>query len=339
MRDRRSLWIGAALVAVWLPGIAAAATVVPVDCAAGQRIQAALDGAPAGELVVEVRGMCEENVVVERNNVTLLGADAAADGVRAPAGSTLNPNAAVTVRDAHHVRLEHLTLTGGAYGLVVRRASDTVTVKDLRITGNTRWGVSLDGGSLFFTDTTVSGNPTGGLYVARGLVNCYTCQITNNTGIGSRGLFVGEGTLSMIDSTVKGSAIGLELDAHASAVVDRSTVSGTSRAVSAFNSVASLYSGWLDGGVYLNGGRLNLVGMTQLAAPYGNTVTSGGFMELRTAGTVKTKLVGTTRVDRFSHGSATGAILETLQCVTGADLWCDAATTAAAASCNLCRRP
>src|SRR5712691_11791438 len=81
---------------------------VRVDCDRGERIRAALRRS-ADELVIEVRGMCDEDVLVERDKVTLHGASPDRDGIR----STLSgAHAALMLRRSHDVVVENLKLTG-----------------------------------------------------------------------------------------------------------------------------------------------------------------------------------------------------------------------------------
>lgn len=76
----------------------------------------------ADDLVVEIKGLCEENVVVNRERVTLRGTNPASDGIRAAALDT--PGSFALLVRSSYVRIENLKITGGqTYGLVISHTS------------------------------------------------------------------------------------------------------------------------------------------------------------------------------------------------------------------------
>ena len=81
-----------------------------VDCDKGDSINKAL-GEKADELIIKIKGMCQEHVVIERDNVTLLGSDPAVDGIKGPIGDP-EAIALVELRQTADVRLENLMITG-----------------------------------------------------------------------------------------------------------------------------------------------------------------------------------------------------------------------------------
>ncbi|MGH7129777.1 MAG: hypothetical protein ACREIV_14500, partial [Planctomycetaceae bacterium] len=78
-----------------------------VDCQERGSLQEAVDKSESGALI-EVRGICAENVVVIRKDLLLRGADPAADGVRGPAAGS----ASLRVRQGTVV-IENLSFSGG----------------------------------------------------------------------------------------------------------------------------------------------------------------------------------------------------------------------------------
>ena len=62
---------------------AAATKTINVDCTKGDSVQEAIDK-NSGAIVVEIRGVCIENVRVENRDVTLHGLSAASDGLQSP---------------------------------------------------------------------------------------------------------------------------------------------------------------------------------------------------------------------------------------------------------------
>jgi hypothetical protein len=92
---------------------------VAVDCTRGDTINKALTKLPkksSTETVIEIRGICEESVLVRRlENVTLRGIDPAEDGIswEVADGRPLFPyNSALMIADSYSVRIENLMLTG-----------------------------------------------------------------------------------------------------------------------------------------------------------------------------------------------------------------------------------
>ncbi|MBI2835747.1 MAG: hypothetical protein HYX76_15105, partial [Acidobacteria bacterium] len=76
---------------------------VKVKCAQGDSINKAIGQHPNAEsLVVEISGMCSENVVVTRDRVTLRGTDPAGDGIQAALNAS-QIDAALWVKGAHLV--------------------------------------------------------------------------------------------------------------------------------------------------------------------------------------------------------------------------------------------
>lgn len=80
-----------------------------VRCDHGDRIQRILSRNPADELRIEVRGLCAEDVLIERDRVTLFGDDPEEDGI---VGTGRSPNAVLIRGDVFDIRIENLTLRG-----------------------------------------------------------------------------------------------------------------------------------------------------------------------------------------------------------------------------------
>ncbi|HSD51422.1 MAG TPA: hypothetical protein VLG48_08440, partial [Candidatus Methylomirabilis sp.] len=92
---------------------------VEVDCTKGKTIAKALErGNEDKPLVVVVQGICSENVVIDRDDVTLQG-NSSGDGV-----TGLDPTKdTILIDGARRVVLERLTVTGGKNGIVGRRGA------------------------------------------------------------------------------------------------------------------------------------------------------------------------------------------------------------------------
>lgn len=108
-----------------------------INCNKGESINKALAKSRGGaSLVLEISGVCHENVVITSDRVTLRGADPAADGIAAVENAEF-VDAAVWVKGAHLVALENLKLTGGFGGLLATDVSTPrLRVTNCRLEGN-----------------------------------------------------------------------------------------------------------------------------------------------------------------------------------------------------------
>ena len=128
------------------PSSAQKSKTIKVDCSKGQSINKALED-KADELIIEISGMCEENVLVERHNVTLRGGDPAGDGIRAVDEG--DDDVALTIAGTLNVAVENLRLTGGERGLTVNNViRGSVHVRNCNVEGNSRMGLKLEGGGI-----------------------------------------------------------------------------------------------------------------------------------------------------------------------------------------------
>ncbi len=125
---------------------------VDVDCAAGDTIAHAL-ARPADELIVHVAGVCVEDVVVERDRVTLRGITPDATIQGDPA----SPGAAVLIRGVSRVDLQDLVVTGGeAIGVQLLRNAEA-RLRRVRIVEVPQIGLALsENSSVLLNDTVIS---------------------------------------------------------------------------------------------------------------------------------------------------------------------------------------
>lgn len=155
---------------------------VRVDCTRGQSINEAMTKKPkAYSLIVEISGMCRENVVVTRDRVTLRGTDPAGDGIQAEENTDLT-DPTLWVRGAGLVNVENLTLTGGFSGLLATNANlPLIQVTNSRLVGNSNFGIQLENSLVNATDTTFEGpvnSVPAGIFMASRL-GCLRCTFTS----------------------------------------------------------------------------------------------------------------------------------------------------------------
>ena len=117
------------------PGEGGGAMNVPVNCGAGETVNAALAQGTdrSGRLFISIHGVCHESVTINRDDVILMGGGAPDDGLAVPTASSYP----LGVAGGQRVELRQLTLQGGGYGLLVSQGA-AVTGAGLRITG-ARW--------------------------------------------------------------------------------------------------------------------------------------------------------------------------------------------------------
>ena len=218
-----------------------------VDCTQGQSIQSVLDKA-TGPVVIDVRGICQENVLIEGKTVTLRGLDPATDGIQGIPASP-PPSATLVIRFAE-VTIENLSISNGpANG--VRVESSTVVLENCDLLGNVGAGLVVRG---------------------PGFTLCRACDLASNTGFAASA--TNGGMLSLHDSTVTGPA-GLrstldgsyaDIDCATSNTLHACNLSVSGRALWAVGGgTAALYSaGTFDGRVQaFDRGHVFLLGASQ----------------------------------------------------------------------------
>ena len=125
-------------IALAAPASAARTLTWTVDCARGQSISRALEHAPPGlKLALIVRGSCNENVRIDRDDVTLKGDPATGATVNGP--SATSPTIDIA---ANRITIDWLTVTGGGSGINIYGASN------VRIGNSIIRNTGLDGISI-----------------------------------------------------------------------------------------------------------------------------------------------------------------------------------------------
>lgn len=330
---------------------------VVVDCAKGESVQAAIDkGSPP--LVVEVRGVCHENVSLRGKEVTLRGIDPATDGIQG-VETTPPALAALTVFYVDGAAIENLSISGGP-AIGVATWFSHVTMTNVRVVGNGATGVHVSSSSLLAASaSTVSQNGGHGINVQRGgtlagsaltvaenalrgitvssptFNSCTGCTVTGNgrfAGGSSQG-----GVLTFLDSVVGG---GDGLVSNLGGYVDIDCVSaGTGQpcgltasrfAVVAFlgGHAALFAAGDFSGSVLADDrGHVFYFGARQLAGE--NIVTAFGTLWATpfqaAPGVFHQSHLGETHVDGFARALLDGeTVVEgDIHCDRAGDVWLD----------------
>lgn len=311
-------------------------------------------------LIIDISGICHEDVDIRRDNVTLIGTDRDLDGIRAV--DTEDPfGAAVRVRDARSVRLENLQITGGTFtGLEVQDTLGRNDVVNCRIEANGSRGIHIVSSFLFITDTVIRGNGTT-VGLGRGLqvgfassFSCDGCTIENNhPGGNDVGIYaLRGGTGSVFNGSTVSARYALVTDAAGLVTCTDSALTAEpfDDGFGPFGFVA-----WADTGsrIFLRNcaldgslraereSRIEVQGSAQSAntSVFGNEVLRDSQLEVRPRAGIPSSLVGTTVFREFSTGVFRTGPAGDLVCEGGSDAICDAGVTGSSSGCGFCPLP
>lgn len=318
----------------YAPAGTAGAKTVAVDCTIGQKIQAAIDRED-GPLVVDVHGICDENVNIVRKNVTLRGVDPLTDGID---GVVADPQfAALRLRYVEFALVQNLTIRNGPVA-GISAAFSTVILQNCRITGHAGQGVAVSQGTILdATGTTISQNGGQGVSVqTASRLFCHGCDVTGNGGFAAAG--INGGVISLLNSVVTGQRGLSSIDSYVDidCVSEKSEhpcgLTVTGRAGQAFSEgvVAFFGAGDFTGQVEAgDGGTVHLLGARQLAGaepgqgPTANNVGRFGKLIAAEESGLQSQLFGTTNVSDFGRllllNSTT--LAGSIQCGSAGDAW------------------
>lgn len=327
---------------------------VKVDCTKGQSINAALaSDSKAQGLIVEISGLCHENVVVTRDRVTLRGSDPANDGIEALENTDIT-DAALWVRGATLFTVENLRLTGGFSGLLATNANlPNIQLTNCRLAGNTAFGLQLENSLAVATDTTfdsaVGTGAGAGVFISSRLA-CNHCTFTTPgpsssmivihsiASIGQQSSFSGgpvraDGSLVVIaDSTISSSSPGVPaVNAVGSSTVNLTRVEVSGRMFFAQSTNAAL-----------NAVTQTSIGMQPNEANFGSNVIVGSAGQPGGGPPNINSTIANFNLNNFANLVLNpGSTIELdLVCRTGSNAHCaNPANVLGATNCGLCPKP
>ncbi len=142
------LWLGTCLLLCSWVTIAVkgqATKTVKVDCTKGKSINTALNANKfVFRLIIEIDGICYENVnIADRKRVTLIGDNRNEDGINGVSTDLEGParGNTITISPAAGVRLENLTISGGARNGIEVSYSNANTVENCIVVDNENNGL------------------------------------------------------------------------------------------------------------------------------------------------------------------------------------------------------
>lgn len=287
-------------------------------------------------LTIEIRGICHEDVLIERDNVTLIGSDPTVDGIQAVDTENIR-GSAVYVRNARFVRLENLHLSGGVWSGVRVMASDTVVeVVSCVLEDNGVQGLGAIYSVVVIEDSIVRDNPRG-VTAFGGQLFCTRCSIESASSFGL--LAFGGADSHLTDSTVDAATYGVFIIGASPATINGSEITSPSFALVATDggNIDVLDSTFSGSVLAQRKSLLTLTDSEQTANPVSfNSLELDSTLQMDGDST----LVGPTFLNRF----ATTVITDTstldgdLHCASGSDAYCDDPLTqvTGVSSCGLC---
>jgi hypothetical protein len=208
-RNARAFLLGIGLTGVSL--IASAQQVFMVNCAAGETINGALArGDSRKQMTIQVSGTCTENVVIARDDVTLVGMPAA---VTAADGGM----AAIQVRGSRVTIIGPVEVTGGVNAIGVN--GHFVVIQNATLQGATQSGLNLSNSSVTANRVRITNNGVAGILLRGGHLRLTESEIFNNaTGIGINAMR--NASVTTVDNTISGNLKGVVVELGSTASLD-----------------------------------------------------------------------------------------------------------------------
>ena len=178
------------------------AKTVTVNCDLGDTIGGAIaNGNPNKPVTVNIKGVCNENVTITQNNVTLQGINPASSMIIGVAEADPFEESPITLLGAQLIVIDNLTISdGGSSGIAA--SSSFFTVSNSEIENNGFDGIAVFAGSVArLNDNTIKENSRNGISVTAGFA-----QIIDNTIEGNDvdGIRVFAGGNALIGETIGG---------------------------------------------------------------------------------------------------------------------------------------
>ena len=276
-----------------------------VDCTAGKTISAAIaQGDPRKPLVVTVRGQCNENVSITRDDVTLRGDYASWGGING-ASPTL-PTLSI---EANRVTVESLIVTGGQDGIFIHAALNAV-VNACTIFYAGRDGIRVQGAHARIQNNMIGHAEANGLgyQSGRGLLSNNRIEYNKLAGV----YLQQTSNINAFGNTIRwngSNGVGIHFNSHASLYSNTISGNGTGgfsvprNGIEVRYSTAALFDGNtvannVNVGVQVYAGRVSIVnstivsnGMWGLSGDFGSSIDiRGGSVAGNTQGGIAMRL-------------------------------------------------
>lgn len=314
---------------------------VRVDCGKNQSVQKALD-TKADELIIEIEGICVEDVEIARDRVTLLGQDPTADGIRATAGSDDPRQSALLVRDARRVRVENLRFEGSSWnGVRINNSFDGIDLVNVVMTDNGVRGLTLIDSAVTVSDALITGNGDPSVSSGSGVYSfgssiliCDRCTIRDNPELGQgSAAIIDQGEALFRESSLGGSN-GLRTAGSGQATFEDGSIdAGTALFATESSSIVTVNSTTAGRILAVHTSRLQLAGSTHTAATP-TIAFHDAFLDV--SGSIDTTV---TMVDFARARLSGGADVVGVTCTNAAQAVCSFGSVVGASSCGGCPVP
>ncbi len=328
---------------IWVTAEVSAQTIVQVDCTKNnpKSINDAIDKNKSSldqQLIVEISGMCNETVIINRrDNILLRGSDPLVDGIDGVS------NSALRVHFSNRISVENLTITGSTGAGVFIGDSGLLNdigfgLKNVRLEGNGQVGLQAFRSLVFAESVVVTGNGVGGIRMGGSTPSrlvCFNCTIEANpaAGVGVALRVVRTSNAVLVGSVLEG-GIGLQTLTGGQVDLFNTTVTGSDLSIDAnFHARVRAIGGSLTGAFSIaTKSSLELRGVTQTSADP-NVVRHDSYMSTVFQG-IRTGLV-TTALEDFSNASFRNSDLQDVTCSQGSNAYCEDVTKTSS-SCGEC---
>jgi hypothetical protein len=169
-----------------------------VDCAKGQTISAALDNGDARKpMVLIVKGTCNENITIVRDDVSLKG----------DAGATINASSAsnaISVNGAHRILIDRLSVRGGNPRGISLVGGSNIDITNSDVQSAANHGINVQGTqAVNIINSSVQYSGRSGIGITQGSVVISNSQVSSNSGDGVR---VTQAAAQISNSTIASNA-------------------------------------------------------------------------------------------------------------------------------------
>ena len=302
---------------------------VRVDCARGKTINAALNANQnVFRLTIEIDGICNENLRIERSRVTLIGDDPATDGINGVSTDLTGPTvgSTIAISRAAGVTLENLRISGGIRHGITTAYSNFITVENCIVENNAINGLNIIRMSIIRVfDSEITGGTGDGVRVnLSSAIRVFDSEITGGLGGRGNGVQVTNSSIAELTDTmvIEGARWGLLAQDHSTIIMTGNE---------------------LEGSVNIgNKSILRLFGVEQTAlGGRPNTIDDDSRLETDCtdpsdcpSGDPTTLM--DVELDNFSNASFAESDIGNLVCSSGSDAFCDGTETKTGSSCALC---
>ena len=252
------------------PPVPSTAGPVTVDCTAGESINAAI---AAGHDPITIHGICDENVLIEVDGVSLFG-DGPGAGIT-PSGGL----AAIQMQGATNTELNELLLDGSntSTATIHMRHSDAF-IQDVTVTGGQAAGILVTiNSSATLGRCTLTGNNTAMTVINNSFANVAAETRIENTAfigiISSRSSSVNFGGGSVIDGVNSGEGVSVAASSHFLLREGAQIINVTGNGIVSRGSSVGIAGGTITG---VSGDAIRLTLSSSLEARGANITGNGG---------------------------------------------------------------